>query len=150
MPNDISIDIHGLVETQRALYQFSERLGDRVTLLALRTGAKFMLKKVRADQPKKTGRLKRATVIATSRINQRRRNGRVGVYITVKPGRSRADLRGAWYGKFVEYGYTKGQTVVPGRNIVKSTFESNKQEALDLVLAALEQGGQRLIQEING
>lgn len=146
---EINIDIRGLAETQRAIYQFSERLGDRVTVLALRTGAKMILQKVRAAAPRKTGRLKRATVVATSRINQRRRNGKVGVYLRVKPGRSRADLKGAWYGKFVENGYKRGQTVVPGRKFVRNTFDANKQAALNLILTAIETGGRQLLGEIN-
>ncbi|MGZ8927140.1 MAG: HK97-gp10 family putative phage morphogenesis protein [Methylobacter sp.] len=149
MADGVEIDIRGLVETQRALYQFSERLGDRVTLLALRTGSNYMLKKVREAEPVKTGRLKRATVVKNSRINQRRRNGKVGVYITVKPGKKRTDTKGAWYGKFVEIGYKRGSTVIDGRHFVKATFEANKQAALDLTLQAIEEGGQRLLQEIN-
>ncbi|MGZ8916227.1 MAG: HK97-gp10 family putative phage morphogenesis protein [Methylobacter sp.] len=149
MADSVEIDIRGLAETQRALYQFSERLGDRVTLLALRTGANYMLKKVREAEPVKTGRLKRATVVKNSRINQRRRNGKVGVYITVKPGKKRTDTKGAWYGKFVEIGYKRGSTVITGRHFVKATFEANKQAAIDLTLQAIEEGGQRLLQEIN-
>jgi HK97 gp10 family phage protein len=148
MTDSVEINIHGLAETQRRLYQFSERLGDRVTLLALRAGAKFLLKKIREVEPVRTGRLRKATVVANSRINRRRLNGKVGVYITVKPGRSRADQRGAYYAGFVERGYKKGNTTVTGRKFVKSTFEANKQAALDIVLAALEQGGQTLISEI--
>lgn len=149
MVDSVEIDIHGLAETQLALYRFSERLGDRVTLLALRAGGKFILQKVRAAEPKKTGRLRRATVLQTSKINRRRVNGKVGVYITVKPGKRRDDPKGAFYAGFIERGYKKGSTVVPGRKFVKNTFEANKQAALDLVLAALEQGGRRLISEIN-
>ncbi len=147
--SEINIDIRGLAETQRAIYQFSERLGDRVTMLALRTGAKMILQKVRAAAPVKTGRLKRATVVANSRIHQRRRNGKVGVYLRVKPGRSRSDMKGAWYGKFVENGYKRGQTQVPGRKFVRNTFDANKQAALDLILAAIETGGRQLLGEIN-
>jgi HK97 gp10 family phage protein len=148
MADSVEIDIHGLAETQRAIYQFSKRLGDRVTLLALRLGANYMLKRIREAEPVKTGRLKRATVVKTSRINKRRRNGKVGVYITVKKGSSRTDLRGAYYAKIVEGGYKKGQTVVPGRKFVSSTFNGNKEQALDITLQAIEQGGQLLIQEI--
>lgn len=149
MADNVEINIHGLAETQRALYQFNERLGDRVTLLALRTGANYLLRKVRDAEPVKTGRLKRATVVLGSRINRRRRNGKVGVYITVKAGRKRNDQKGAWYGRFVENGYKKGATIVPGRKFVKSTFEANRQSALELILTAIEQGGQQLVSEIS-
>jgi len=148
MADGVEIDIRGLAETQRALYDFSDRLGDRVTLLALRAGANYLLKKVRAAAPVKTGRLKRAAIVANSRINRRRVNGKVGVYFTIKKGKKRTDARGAYYGKFVENGYKKGNTVVPGRNFVKATFEANKEQALDIVLKSIEQGGQTLVNEI--
>jgi HK97 gp10 family phage protein len=148
MSDDFSIDIHGLVETQRAIYEFSQKLGDRVTLLALRAGANFMLKKVRAAEPVKTGRLKRATVVKTSRLNQRRRNGKVGVYLTVKKGKKKDDPKGAYYGYFVEQGYQKGAAVIAGKQFVKNTFNANKNEALTLIVSAIEQGGERLIQQL--
>jgi len=143
------IDIRGLAETQRTLYQFSERLGDRVTLLALRAGANYMLKKVREAAPVKTGRLKRATVVKNSRLNRRRRNGKVGVYLVVSKGKRRTDTKGAWYGRFVEGGYKRGNTQIAGRKFVSATLSSNKQQALDITLQAIEDGGLRLIQTIN-
>lgn len=149
MSDSVEIDIRGLAETQRAIYQFSERLGDRVTLLALRAGANFLLKKVREAEPVKTGRLKRATVVLNSRINRRRRNGKVGVYVTAKKGKRRNDPKGAFYAGFIENGFKRGETIIAGRKFVKATFEANKQQALDIVLQAIEEGGRRLVQEIN-
>lgn len=148
MADSVEIDITGLAQTQRALYDFGDRLGDRVTNLALRAGANFMLKKVREIEPVKTGRLKRATVVKNSRINQRRRNGKVGVYITVKPGKKRTDLKGAYYGKFVEVGYKRGQTVVAGKNFVRNTFDTHKQQSVDIILSAIELAGRRLTHEL--
>jgi HK97 gp10 family phage protein len=190
--SDIEIDIRGIAETQQAIYRFSERLGDRVTLLALRAGANYMLKKVRAAEPVKTGRMKRATVVATSKIHRRRRDGVVGVYITVKRGKSRDDQKGAYYAKFVENGFNRGSkqigtqeairrgivtedqhaeairranerrrnsrvrvryraggTLVPGKHFIHDTFESSKEKSLNIIVSAIEQGGQRLVQEIN-
>jgi HK97 gp10 family phage protein len=148
MSDDFSIDIRGLAETQRAIYDFSEKLGDRVTLLALRAGANFMLKKVRAAEPVKTGRLKRATVVKTSRINQRRRNGKVGVYLTIKKGKKKDDPKGAYYGYFVEHGYKKAAANIAGKQFVSNTFNANKNEALTIIVTALERGGEQLIQQI--
>lgn len=149
MADEIAIDIKGIAGTQQAIYDFSAKLGDRVTLLALRAGANSMLKQIRAAEPVKTGRLKRATVVKGSRINQRRRNGKVGVYIVVKPGKNRKDEKGAWYGRFVETGYKRGKTAVPGKKFVSSTFSATKQQALNIILQAIEQGGQQLVNEIN-
>lgn len=148
MSGSNGIDISGLAETQRELTAFSERLTDRVTLLALRSGANFMLKKIRAAEPVKTGRLKRATVAKTSRINRRRVNGKIGVYISVKSGK-RSNPKTALYGRWVEQGYKRGTTVVAGKHFVSSTFAVNKQQALNTILTAIELGGQRLVQDIN-
>jgi len=139
MAEEVEIDIRGIAETQQAIYQFSEKLGDRVTLLALRAGANFMLKKIRAAAPVRTGRLRKAIKVSTSKINRRRRNGKVGVFLRINPGKSRDDLRGAYYGKFVEN----------RKHFVRDTFNQNKDESLDIILAALEQGGQRISQELN-
>ncbi len=146
--SEFEVDIQGLAQTQRALYDFSERLGDRVTVLALRAGARFMLKKIREAEPHRTGRLKRATVIRNSSLDRRRVNGKVGLYITVK-SKSRTDPRSAVYGQFLEKGFKrKNGVVVPGLHFVTATFETHKQQALNDILTAIEQGGRILASEI--
>jgi len=106
--DDFSIRIEGISKIQRALFQFNARLAERVTRLAMRKGANYMLKEVRAAAPVKTGRLKKAIVVKNSKINTIRKNGSVGVYLTLKSGKSRKDLKGAWYGRFVENGRNVG------------------------------------------
>ncbi len=147
MSDNDAINISGLAETQRELYAFSAALGDKVTVLALRAGANFMLKKIREAEPQKTGRLKRATVTKNSRINRRRVNGKVGVYVVVKAGK-RSDPKSALYGQFIERGYKRKDTVVAGKHFVTSTFAAYKGEALSTILTAIDEGGQRLVQNI--
>jgi hypothetical protein len=191
---EIGIDISGIAETQQSIYRFSEKLGDRMTLLGLRAGANHMLKQLRAAEPVRTGRMKRATVVANSRIHRRRKNGNVGVYITIRKGRTRDDKRGAYYAGFVEHGYKRGSrqigareairegvtteeehlrrlqnanarrgssrsrvrvryraggTQIEGKHFIRDTFEAGKEQALDIIIGAIEQAGQRLTQEIN-
>ena len=131
--NSFSIRIQGIAEIQRALFQFNARLGERVNRLAIRKGANYMLKEIRSAAPVSLkgsqelagtggksylhfppGRLRRAIKIKNSKINQIRKNGSVGVFITVSPGKKRNDPKGAWYGKFVELGYNKGSKAVGG------------------------------------
>jgi len=119
---DFSVRIRGVAEIQRALFQLNARLGERVTRLALRKGANYMLKEIRAVVPFKTGRLKKAIKVKNSRINQIRKNGKTGVYLTIDPGKSRRDMRGAWYGKFVEVGYNTGSANVRGRRALLSSL----------------------------
>ncbi|MGZ5000620.1 MAG: HK97-gp10 family putative phage morphogenesis protein [Methylomonas sp.] len=125
--DDFSIKIRGISEIQKALFQFNAKLAERVTRLALRKGANYMLKEIRNATPVKTGRLKRAIKVKNSRINTIRNNGSVGVYITVSPGKSRNDPKGAWYGKFVETGYNRGSQTVGGRRAVHMGLISNSQ-----------------------
>lgn len=176
---DVEVNISGLAETQRAIYDFSERLGDKVTLLALRLGGNFMLKNIRNAEPKKTGRLRRATVLNKSKINQRRRNGKVGLYIVVKKGKKRDDQKGAYYAGWVEYGHNTGSVSSaenangPGRlardyrfrtltyrragagrhiqgvKFLRNTFEQNKERSRSIILQAIEDGGRQLVRQIS-
>ena len=132
---DQTLQIRGIAELQRALYEYNKRLGDRVTGMAVRLGANYMLPRIRAAAPVspkgslsgkkggpwirgKAGRLKAAIRIKASRINRRAKNATVGVFITIDPGKSRADPRGAWYGKFVECGFNHGSKVAIGSQAV--------------------------------
>lgn len=142
------VDIKGIKETQQQLEKFSVKLADRIILLALRSGANFMLKQIRQAQPKRTGRLRRATVVKTSRINRRRRNGRVGVYITIKAGKKRNDPKGAYYGRFVEGGYKRGSKKVAGKFFVRNTFNTTKKQSLELVIKNIESAGKKLSRKL--
>ena len=143
---DLEVDIKGIAKTQEKIYEFSAKLGDRVTLLALRAGANDMLKSMRQAAPKKTGRLRRAIRVKTSRINRRQRNGKIGIYISINPGKNKRDQRGAYYGQFQERGWKskKNKIVVKGRHFMRNTFNSNKERSLRIIVAALEQGGRKL------
>jgi len=120
MVDSVEIDIRGLADVHRALYRFGDQLGNRVTLLALRSGANYLLKKVRAVTPVstkptknfKSGRLRRAITVKTSKLNRPNRNGKIGVFLSINPGKKRDDPKGAWYGKFVEHGYNTGSARV--------------------------------------
>ena len=141
----MSIEVKDLVKTQKAIYRFSEQLGDRVTLLALRLGANYMLKSVRLAAPVKTGNLRRSITVKNSRIHRRTRNGKVGVYMTIKYGKGN---RARVYGSFVERGYTRGKTTVKGKHFIQNTFQSQKQQALEIILNGIDDGGKKLIAEI--
>lgn len=110
--------IKGVAEVKRAIYAYNAKLGERVSRVALRAGANAMLKQIRNASPVKTGRLKRAIKVKNSKINTLRRNGKIGLFITIYPGKKRSDEKGAWYGKFVELGYNKGSKAVTGSQAV--------------------------------
>lgn len=101
-----------------AFNELPPKLADRIVKLSLRTGGNYMLKAIKAAAPVKTGRLRKAIKIKNSSINRLKRNGKVGIYITVNKGKSRKDMSGAYYGRFVEQGYNKGSKAVTGRQAV--------------------------------
>lgn len=119
MDDAFEIEFTGGEELERALRAIPEKLAERVTRIALRNAANYMAREIRGSAPKKTGRLRKAIRVKTSSINRLQRNGTVGMYITVYPGKSRKDPKGAWYGKFVEVGYNRGSKAVSHRLSIK-------------------------------
>ncbi|WP_426994449.1 HK97-gp10 family putative phage morphogenesis protein [Methylomonas sp. CM2] len=122
-----AIEVKGLAEVKAALSQLTPKLAERLTRIALRQGANYMAKQIRAAAPIKTGRLRKAVKVRTSKINRLQKNGRVGVFVSVYPGKSRKDPKGAWYGKFVENGYNRGSQQVTGRQAVTLGVITKKQ-----------------------
>jgi hypothetical protein len=165
-----AVRVTGIRETQRALKKFSVKLADRVLLLSLRSGANLMLKQVRTEikaHATKSGRMLRATGVAKSRINTVRKNGKLGLYVRVKKGKSRKDMKGAYYAGWIEKGFRPGRsrkgvplvgskrayegpTEVPGKHIFKKTYQANKEATAHLVMDLIEQGGIKLLNEIKG
>jgi HK97 gp10 family phage protein len=139
-----TITISGLAETQRAIHAYSAKLSAQISRLALRQGANFMLKQIRAAAPVKTGRLKRAIKIKNSKINRIKKNGKIGVYIAIDPGKKRNDPKGCFYGKFVEGGYRRRGGTVEGKHFIRRTYHANKERALQLTVAAAEMAANRI------
>lgn len=151
--------IKGIAEVKRAIYAYNAKLGERVTRVALRAGANAMLKEIRSAAPVKTGRLKRAIKIKNSKINTLRRNGAVGIYITVSPGKNRRDAKGAYYAKWVETGYMRGSqrtgkrgrsggVRVEGKHFVLNTFNATKTQSASLIIQASEIAVARIAKEL--
>lgn len=139
------IYIFGMTEARQQLTQISERLGDKVVIMSLRKGGRFLLKKVRELEPVKTGRLRRATKVRLSKKNRRRTNGQVGIYININKGRKRDDEKGAFYGNYIDQGYRRGNRQIPGKHFVLTAFEQNKMEALTIILDSIETESQEML-----
>jgi len=132
------ITVSGLRETQKALYSYSQQLGDRVMRGALRQGANYVLRGIKDAVPVKTGLLKRRGFrVANSKIHKGRMSGdMLGVYISLR--KKKGD---PFYGRFVNDGFThRGGKKVPGRQFVGKTFESRKHAAVQLIVRAAEAG----------
>lgn len=148
MSEDVTIT--GLKEIEIAMYAFGNKLGDKVAKSALRVGANYIVKQVRAAAPKKTGRLRRAIRVSNSRINNGR-NGLLGVYINIR----KSIQSGAFYGRFQEDGYKavgrrrggSGRDI-PGKKFIKNTFNQNQTAAVQLIVQAAERGTRILAERL--
>lgn len=136
---DEVITVSGLKETQRALYAYSQQLGDRVVRGTLRQGANYVLKGIRELVPVKTGLLnRRGFRVANSRIhNGRRSSALIGIYIGLRKGKG-----DPFYGRFQNDGWQAGQTKVPGKAFVQRAFEARKGDAVQLIVRSAEAGAE--------
>lgn len=176
--SDFEIKVTGLKETQKALYSYSQQLGDKVVIDSLKQGARIVQRAAKAAAPVRTGRLKRAIVVKKSKIyNGKRRSDMIGVFLTILQGR-RYGNRDAFYGRFQEEGWevrgasrttantpyrrTRGGSIrmsraatggrhsmrsgnkVPGKFFMRDAFARNKVNAVRMIIAAANAGGEIL------
>ena len=131
---ETTITVTGLRETQAKLYSYSQQLGDRVVLGALRQGANLVKKAAQDKAPIKTGKLRRGIRVARSKIHRGKSSSdMIGVYLSVRKGKS-----GPFYGKFQEDGWKAGKAKrqVQGKKFIDRAFEEKKQAAADLIIKA--------------
>src|SRR5574340_25205 len=96
-----AIKITGLREVQKKLYEYSQRLGDRVVLGALRAGANLMKRTIIAEVPVRTGKLKKGFKISKSKIHRGKMStDMIGVYLTLRTGKN-----APFYGRFINDGW---------------------------------------------
>jgi len=158
--SDFSIRVTGLKEAQKALYSYSQQMGDHVVIASLKEGAKVMQKQARANAPKITGRLRRGIVVKKSKMfTGRKTPGLLGVFLCLRLAGGRKDPKDAFYGRFVEYGYNSrgpgggfrrtitsrfgtrtgrksqpGKTDVPGREFMGRAYNSTREMAAQAVV----------------
>lgn len=100
------IEVRGLKEVQKALYSYSQQLGDRVVLSALRQGANLIKKAAVQNAPKNTGALKKSLRVSRSKIySGKLSTGLIGLYLTIRKGGGRKDPKDAFYGRWIESGW---------------------------------------------
>lgn len=139
-----TITITGLRDVQKSLYAYSQQLGDRVVLGALRQGANLIRKEMQKEIPVKTGLLKKGFVVKRSKIHRGRLStDMIGIYLALRKGKT-----APFYGRFQNDGYRAGKTKVPGKHFVQSAFEANKQDAVRLIVADAEAGAAVLARKV--
>jgi HK97 gp10 family phage protein len=152
---DTTIRVSGLREAQKALYSYSQQLGDFVVYKALRAGANIVRDAAREKAPEgETGKLKRGIVVMKSRINNGRKSPLLGVTVTIRKGKG-----DPFYGRFQEDGWNThgkrmgsrarivaafgsrtgrktqpGKTNVPGKKFIDQAFIEKRAEAVDMIV----------------
>ena len=133
-----TVNVVGLKELEDALHELgSEVAGQRGGLVrtALRAAAVPVLEEARDRVPEDTGRLKNAIKLRRH-PNPKYLNEIWGV--GVDPGRSRDDLRGAWYGYIVEF----------NKPFLRPALESNRENSVNLFRKKLAAGIERTAKKI--
>lgn len=156
-----TITVTGLKEIQRSLYSYSQQLGDRVVLGALRQGANLVKKAAQANAPVKSGALKqRGIVVRKSKIHRGKSSkDLIGVYLTIA-SKKKTD---PFYGKFQEtgwvprgrpnmlrpsfrkgFGFTRrsigssrvtggGAARIPGKRFIDQAFLEKREQAAEII-----------------
>lgn len=159
-----AIEVKGLKEVQKALYSYSQQLGDRVVLAALRQGANLVRKAAAANAPRgKTGALKKSLSVKRSKIHRGKLSGDlIGVYLTIRKGRGRKDPKDAFYGRWIESGWnvrgksrsggrsslnrgrasSQGVRDIAGQKFIERAFSANRESALRLIIQSAERGAE--------
>lgn len=146
---DFEVKVSGLQELQRSLYAFSRQLGDKVVIAALKEGARVMQKDAKQRAPFKTGRLRRGIVVKKSKINNGRARPVLGVYLSLRKGKGKKDPKDAFYGRFIENGWTdRSGKRRPGRKFMSSAFNAKREASLRVIVQAFERGASILKQRL--
>jgi hypothetical protein len=129
---DESIKITGLKETQKAIYQYGQKIGDFVVYKALFAGAALVRKQAAANAPvykgpprndKKPGTLRRGFRVKKSKIHDGKfSTDMIGVYLTLKKGKGKKDLSDPYYGRWQELGWNTAGAKSSSRLSITSTF----------------------------
>ena len=139
-----TITVTGLKDVQRKLYAYSQQLGDRVVLGALRQGANLVKRAAQSNAPIRTGKLKRGIRVSRSKIHRGRMSGDlIGVYLSLRKGKD-----GPFYGRFQEDGWRAGKTLVPGKKFIDQAFIDKRAEALDLIVRTSTAGADLLARKL--
>jgi len=141
--SDFTIRVTGLKEAQQALYAYSQQMGDRVVVAALKAGAKVMQRQARANAPKVTGRLRRGIVVGKSKIiTGRKTPGKLGVYLTYRTTKKtktgiagRKNPNDAFYGRILEGEWTdRGGNKHAGLEIMERAFNTTAEASAQVIV----------------
>lgn len=127
-----AITVTGLQEVNRALYSYSQQLGDRVVIAALTQGANLVKRSISGLAPVKTGKLRRGFRVVKSRIHAGKTStDMIGVYIRLagakKATKKKEADAGVFYGRFQNDGWN---THGAKRTVMNTTSRVNRHGTL--------------------
>ena len=158
MAGDIEIKITGMDEVRKALKNIPPKLAKRITQLALKSAANFMLKNIKAKVPVKSGNLRKSTKVRNSKIHTLKKDGTIGVFIGFNASKGRKKIakeknRAGIYGKCQENGWNatgpisrsirkqKGLPTgkpVPGKHFMLGAYNASKVQTGQILAKAIE------------
>lgn len=148
-----TIKVTGLRETQKRLYSYSQQLGDRVVLGALRQGANLVRKQAQIYAPVGKydiklgipgGTLRKSIRVSRSKLNRGRTSrDLIGVYVNVRLGK-----KGAFYGRFQEDGWKAGKRIIPGKKFIDRAWLEKRAAAVDLIVRSAKAGADVLARKV--
>jgi HK97 gp10 family phage protein len=127
-----TVEVKGLKELRDALVRkIPIEMQGKVLQKALAPAARLTVNRAKQLVPVATGRMRKAIYATKDRKSSKPTyEARV---ITVRRGKKRSDLRGAYYWKFVEFGHKAGKTMVPAQPFIRPAFEATKNAALESI-----------------
>jgi len=173
MADGIEIKVSGLSAVSRKLKRFDKEYKTRVVLASLYAGARVVQKEAKKNVPVKTGRLRRAIILRTSKI-KRWKHGEYGVFMTLRTGKGKNDPKDGFYGRWIEDGYEThgprkvrrseivkhfgkrsgrktgpGKTHMLGVKFIKKSFDNKKRAAVNEIKSKAESATERLARKFN-
>ena len=130
----VSYEIVGLKELMKALEDLGSEVAGKHVAPALRMGTKPVLQTAQNDAPVSDhedtpefppGRLRRALRI--KKMTRPTKSSET-YFVEIKPGKTRDDPDGAWYGHFVELGTVK----MAARPFLRNALEKNRRHSIEV------------------
>lgn len=146
MSDIVNVEVRGLQELQAKIARLPAAVARKAVYASLRKGAAIVRKQAQQYVPIRTGTLKKGFKVARSRIH--RGPQQFGIYLALKSGRGRRDPGDPFYGVFVERGYRRGNTTVPGVFFLKRALTENYQASVDAIVADASQRVDGIIAEL--
>lgn len=113
---ETAIKVTGLKEATKAIYGYSQQLGDKVVKGSLSVGARLIARVARRLAPRKTGLLRKSGITVRNSKIHRGRSSKdlIGVYLTIaqkkKSDPAYRTKNDPYYGRFQETGWnTRGK-----------------------------------------